>query len=85
MVKKVEKAHYFLVTRPSKNERDRQSLTHNSHLPDELFIPPGKQQLKGCQLLCVQMLLLLPIEFQVRFVCEDGFDEFLQNIKEHSR
>ena len=39
MVKRVEKAHYFLVTRPSKNERDRQSLTHNSHLPDELFYP----------------------------------------------
>ena len=53
--------------------------------PTSCFIPPGKQQLKGRQLLCVQVLLLLPVEFQVRFVCENGFDEFLQNIREYSR
>ena len=53
--------------------------------PASCFIPPGKQQLKGCQLLCVKVLLLLPIEFKVGLIREDRFDEFLQSIREHSK
>lgn len=53
--------------------------------PASGFIPPGKQQLKGCQLLCVKVLLLLPIEFKVGLVREDRFDEFLQSIREYSK
>lgn len=49
------------------------------------FIPPGEQQLKGCQLLSVEMLFLFPVQFQVGLVSEDRFDELLQNITEHSR
>lgn len=31
------------------------------------------------------MLLLLPIQVKVRLVCEDRFDEFLQDIRDYSR
>lgn len=53
--------------------------------PPSSFIPPGKQQLKGCQLLGVEMLFLFPVQFQVGLVSEDRFDELLQNVTKHLR
>lgn len=45
--------------------------------PTSCFIPPGKQQLKGRQLLGVEMLFLLPVQFKVGLIREERFDEFL--------
>lgn len=81
---KRKKVHYFVVTRPTQS-RISNPLPITFIFPTSCFIPPGKQQLKGCQLLCVEMFLLLPIQFKVGLIREDRFDEFLQNIREYSR
>lgn len=78
---KREKVHYLLATRPAQCRRNPSPIAFI--FPPGSFVPPGEQQLEGCQLLGVEMLLLLPVQFKVGLIREDRFDEFLKNVTEY--
>lgn len=80
---------FLLLAGPARSKKNTKIISNPLPVafifPPSGFISPGKKQLKGCQLLCVEVLLLLSIEFQVGLIREDRFDEFLQNGTASSR